>query len=139
MNRPTVLLLDDDPRTLLVLGSLLDGAGANVIETVNAQTAVRHCEELPGAIDLMVADVILQEGDGPAVVRRVKYLQPQMALLFMSGFSLPELERRGLLDSSDLAEGCAAFVQKPFTAEDFVAQARSLVPQDRWPSLATNL
>ena len=134
MARPTVLLLDDDPGTLLALGSLLDTAGANVIETANAQTAIRHCEELPAAIDLMVADVVLKESDGPAVVRRVKYLQPQMALLFISGFPLTELERRGLLDPTDLAEGCAAFLLKPFTAEDFLSTSRSLMPKDRWPS-----
>lgn len=127
MPGPTVLLLDDDPNTLLVLRAVLEGKGAEVLESLNEATAVRHCQERSGGIDVLVADVMLQDTDGPAVVRRVKYLQPQMRLLFISGFGIDELGSRGVLDISDLAAEYAGFLQKPFTAEDFVASVYRLV------------
>src|SRR3954471_267559 len=97
---PTVLLLDDDPSTLLVLGAILESSGAEVLESLDPNSAVRHCQERPGAVDVLVADVMLGDTIGPAVVRRVKYLQPEMRLLFISGFALEDLGRRGILDET---------------------------------------
>jgi hypothetical protein len=37
---------------------------------------MQHCEELRKSIDLLVAGVILQDSNGPAVARKVKPLQP---------------------------------------------------------------
>jgi len=70
-------------------------------------------------IDLLVADVVLEGSNGPAVVRKVKPLQPLMRLLYISGFSLPDLQRRGLLHTNDMAPGSVEFLQKPFSAEQF--------------------
>jgi len=122
-----VLLLDDDPSTLLVLRAVLESKGAEVLESLDAKAAVRHCQERSGAIDVLVADVMLGDTNGPAVVRRVKYLQPDMRLLFISGFALEDLGRRGVLDPSDIAADCAAFLQKPFSAEAFLQSINRLV------------
>lgn len=121
MAEPTVLILDDDPTMLLVLQAVLERRNVKVLDSADEKSAIGHCEELPGAIDLLVADVILRHSDGPAVVRRVKYLQPQMRLLFISGFGLDDLGRKNLLHAHDLAPRAAEFLQKPFSAEAFLS------------------
>lgn len=126
MNR-TILLLDDDSNTLLVLHALLDRTDARVIECANEPCAVRQCEELLKGIDLLVADVVLQDSNGPAVVRKVKPLQPLMRLLYISGFSLTELQRRGLLSSDEMVPGSIEFLQKPFSPQQFLENVQRLL------------
>ena len=125
---PTVLLLDDDANTLLVLHSILERTDAKILECEDEKCAFETCSQLPAGIDVLVADVVLQYSDGPSVVRKVRPLQPLMRLLFMSGFSISELGRRGLLSDGDLAPGRVEFLQKPFTREAFLDVVSKLLP-----------
>jgi DNA-binding NtrC family response regulator len=124
----TILLLDDDSNTLLVLHTILERTEAHVLECVNEPCAVRHCETFSKRIDLLVADVVLQDSNGPAVARKVKDLQPYMRLLYISGFSLPELQRRGLLSQKEMSPGAVEFLQKPFSSEQFLSHVNKLLP-----------
>jgi PAS domain S-box-containing protein len=74
------------------------------------------------------AGVVLQESNGPAVARKVKNLQPCMRLLYISGFSLPELQRRGLLSQKEMTPGAVEFLQKPFSSEQFLDHVKKLLP-----------
>ncbi len=123
----TILLLDDDAATLLVLHAVLERTDARVIECENESCAVRQCTERSNEIDLLVADVLLQDSNGPAVVRKVRPLQPLMRLLYISGFSLPELQRRGFLSDRDMAPGAIEFLQKPFSSEQFLDNVTRLL------------
>lgn len=125
--RSTIVLLDDDPATLLVLHTILEPTDAEVIECEDEPCAVRSCQERLRRVDLLVADVVLQGSNGPAVARKIRASQPLMRLLFISGFSLQELHRRGLLSPDDVAEGSADFLQKPFTPEEFVRRVAKLL------------
>jgi two-component system cell cycle sensor histidine kinase/response regulator CckA len=128
MATPTVLLLDDDANTLFALHSILERTEATVLECEDEACALNTCRQLPASIDVLVADVILQYSDGPAVVRKVRPLQPLMRLLFISGFSMTELVRRGLLGNDDLVPGTVEFLQKPFTPQTFLDAVSKLLP-----------
>ena len=127
MSTPTILLLDDDANTLLALHAILERTAANVIECENENCTLNWCQRMQSKIDLLVADVVLKMTNGPAVVRQVKPLQPLMRLLFISGFSLSELRKRGLLSDEELAPGSIEFLQKPFSPEAFLASVQSLL------------
>ncbi|HXS94227.1 MAG TPA: response regulator [Candidatus Limnocylindrales bacterium] len=124
---PIVLVLDDDPNTLLVLNSLLDSLNVQVIACEDESCALRCAQELLRPLDIMVADVVLNGTNGPAVARQVIPLQPAMRLLFISGFSLADLGRRALLHPDDVRPGSVEFLQKPFAAEDFLAAVNHLL------------
>ena len=124
---PTVLLFDDDDITLLALHALLERIDANIIECEHERCVIDSCEQKAKRIDLLVSDVILPVSNGPAVVRKVKPLQPRMRLLFISGFSLGELNRRGLLSKNDLCPGDTEFLQKPFPPDEFIATVKKLL------------
>lgn len=124
---PTVLLLDDDSITLLALSAILERTKANVIECEHERCVVESCERRSTTIDPFVADVVLPVSNGPAIVRKVKALQPQMRLLFISGFSLSDLGKRGLLSKNELAPGNVEFLQKPFAPEIFLTTVEKLL------------
>ncbi len=126
-NPPAVLLLDDDTNTLFVLHTMLESTGARVIECADEKCVIHWCEELAGSLDLLIADVILPAGNGPAVVRKIKPLQPMVRVVFISGFSLSELERRGLLGDEDIAPGHVEFLQKPFSPNQFLTTVEALL------------
>jgi len=126
-SEPTVLLLDDDANTLLVLHSVLERTRVRVIECEDEKCATNWCRELSENIDLLVADVVLKGSTGPSVVQKVKPMQPSMRLLFISGFSLNDLSKRGLLRDDDLTPGRAEFLQKPFTPAAFLERVNGLL------------
>ncbi len=126
-NGRTILLLDDDTNTLLVLHTILEKTAANIVECANEICVLKRCEELLRSIDLLVADVVLEDSNGPAVVRKIKPLQPSMRLLYISGFSMPELQRRGLLSTAEMSPGCVEFLQKPFSPEEFLDRVQRLL------------
>jgi hypothetical protein len=123
----TILLLDDDSNTLFVLHAILERTAAHVIECESGRCALQRCEEMARNIDLLVADVVLQDSNGPAVVREAKPLQPAMKLLYISGYSMTELQRRGLLADTEMAPGSVEFLQKPFSPDQFLERVRTLL------------
>lgn len=123
----TIVLLDDDANTLLVLHAVLERTTARVIECDNEPCVLQTCKELLTKVDLLVADVVLENSSGPAIVRKVKPLQPLMRLLYISGFSLQELQRRGLLSTEDMSPGAVEFLQKPFSREQFLDRVERLL------------
>jgi DNA-binding NtrC family response regulator len=127
----TVLLLDDDATTLLVLHAVLERTNTRVIECEDEKCAIRRCNESGQCIDLLVADVVLKRTNGPAVAKQIRLSQPLMRLLFISGFSLTELERRGLLGREDMVPGRVEFLQKPFAPEVFLETVEKLLSARR--------
>jgi response regulator RpfG family c-di-GMP phosphodiesterase len=123
----TILLLDDDSNTLIALNSILQRTEACVIGCVDEPCAVRHCMQYRQGIDLMIADVVLPDSNGPAVVRKLRPLQPLMRLLYISGFSMTELQRRGLLSAAEMAPGSVEFLQKPFSPKEFLDNVQRLL------------
>ena len=123
----TIVLLDDDTNTLLVLHSLLEKTEAQVIECATEPCALRECTEPERSVDLLVADVVLQDSNGPAVAQKIRPHQPSMRLLYISGFSMNELKRRGLLSAADMAPGSVEFLQKPFSPQEFLHNVERLL------------
>jgi two-component system, cell cycle sensor histidine kinase and response regulator CckA len=64
------------------------------------------------------------------LARRATELQPQLGVLFVSGYTDDEVVRRGLLDAG------RPFLQKPFTPEALVIQVAQLL-EHRAVGLAT--
>jgi two-component system cell cycle sensor histidine kinase/response regulator CckA len=124
---PTVLLLDDDGGTLLVLHTILNSTSVEVIECEDEVCAIDSCRSRGRRIDLLVADVILKASNGPAVAREVRHLQPAMRVLFISGFSLSELDRRHLLHPDEIVPNRVEFLQKPFSGDDFLQSVGKLL------------
>jgi len=125
----TIMLLDDDITTLLVLHAVLEPTRVRVIECEGEPCALHWVEERSTKIDLLVADVVLESSSGPAVADKVRPRQPRMKLLYISGFSLPELQRRGLLSTSEMRPGDVEFLQKPFSSEQFLDSVAKLLIQ----------
>jgi two-component system cell cycle sensor histidine kinase/response regulator CckA len=102
----TVLLVDDEPALVHAIGEFLRDCGYSVLDAFSAQDALDLAKQHPGRIDILVTDVVMPELCGPDLHRQIIELQPEIQVLFMSGYAegLPEMK---------LLAG-ARFLQKPF-------------------------
>jgi FixJ family two-component response regulator len=72
----------------------------------------------PGAIHLLMTDVIMPEMNGRELAGRLLSLYPGLKRLFMSGYTADVIAHHGVLD-----EG-VRFIQKPFTRKELGDKVR---------------
>jgi len=121
------LVLEDDETSRFVLRVILEDAGFKVLESAQVAEAIDICRIHPGSIAIMVSDVVLRGSAGLEAVRQIHGIQPDMAILFVSGYPLDVLENRGLLEAVDMAANNRAFLQKPFTSQQLLGAIRLLI------------
>ncbi|WP_436534593.1 hybrid sensor histidine kinase/response regulator [Actinoplanes sp. HUAS TT8] len=76
-------------------------------------TTLDECD--PADVALVISDVMLRDQSGPEIAERLRAANPELRVLFMSGYSDEELRTRYDLDTS------TRIVQKPFTAVELLA------------------
>jgi CheY-like chemotaxis protein len=103
-----VLLVDDDPRNLFAVTSLLERRDINVLCASTAQEGLALLNETPD-IDLVLMDIMLPGVDGYEATRQIR-AQPEhvrMPIIALTAKAMPG-DREKCLEA-----GCTAFVAKP--------------------------
>jgi two-component system, OmpR family, response regulator CpxR len=84
--KKTILCVDDNEQVLSVRTFLLETRGYRVIPALSAQHALEVVEQsTPGALDLLLCDLLMPQMDGNELVRRAKRLQPALPAMIVSG------------------------------------------------------
>jgi PAS domain S-box-containing protein len=81
----TILLLEEEEGLRRLARDVLENHGYMVIETPGWQSALELATQHPGPIDLVLADAVMPETDGPEIVSRLSALRPGIKILSMSG------------------------------------------------------
>jgi CheY-like chemotaxis protein len=123
----TILVVEDEPAMLEVTRRILTGNGYDVLVAGGGPEAVRLAEQHPGAIDVLLTDVVMPEMLGREVAERVAALRPGVRVLFMSGYAQPVIGSMG-----DLAAG-HQIVDKPFTEIALLERLRLLLASPASP------
>jgi len=110
--RPTVLVVEDDPAVRTLATRVLETRGFQVLAAGSAGEASAVARSHSGPIGLVVTDMVLPDGSGTDAYRSVCAQRPSVPVLYMSGYTDDDIFRRGLSDAS------ASFLQKPFSAVD---------------------
>jgi len=115
-NIPNILIVDDVPANLILLGHILKNLGYKVRPVPNGMLALKVAEkEKP---DLILLDVMMPDMDGFEVCRRLKEDQnlSDVPIIFISALS----------DTNDIIKaltcGGADYIAKPFHAEEVKAR-----------------
>jgi CheY-like chemotaxis protein len=120
--QPVVLLAEDDARVREAIRILIEMQGCTVIEAADGWQAAAFASAYAGPIDLLVSDAVMPGMTGPAVYDLVRRQRPELPALFISGHAREVVFPGGTLPPA------AAFLQKPFTPQDFAATFAQLVP-----------
>jgi PAS domain S-box-containing protein len=103
----TILVVEDEEAMLEVTRRILTGNGYQVLTAHDGPEAIalarRH------EIALLLTDVILPRAIGVDIAREIHRIRPAACVLFMSGYTGPDIADKGILDAGE------AVLEKPFT------------------------
>lgn len=116
-----ILLVDDDPALLDVLPRTIELRIAQVTVTAcdSAEVALDHIRS--GHYDLVITDLNMPRINGLTLIRRIKPLFPEMAILVITGHGDDEAEHQAMQAGAD------GFIRKPFDRTDLTAAIERLL------------
>lgn len=115
-----VLIVDDTPENLHVLGDMLEQEGYEVQVAANGLDALENAGAVP-APDIILLDIMMPDMDGYEVCRRLKAdpdLQ-KIPVIFISAMGMKEQKIQGF------SLGAVDYITKPFQSEEVVARVRT--------------
>jgi DNA-binding NtrC family response regulator len=110
MPAATILVVDDDRQILGFVEQALREAGYDVLAADSGRGAVETFENRRQPVHLLLTDVIMPDLTGPVVAERLRALQPDLQVLFISGFHDADLVQRFVTRKG------FTLLPKPFTA-----------------------
>ena len=84
-----VLVVDDEPEIRCLLTDILEGAGHEVASAPDGRSAERMLADGSGPFDLAFLDYHMPEGDGLAVMGRLREIQPDLRVVLVTGRTGP--------------------------------------------------
>ncbi|RLC79205.1 MAG: hypothetical protein DRI61_08420, partial [Chloroflexi bacterium] len=114
-----ILVVEDEEDVKEMVADVLRENGYTVFTASNAREALEIFEVEEGAIDLVFTDVILPDIHGPELVKRLMLRNPQLRVLFCSGYMQEHSEGR------EVQEKGLPFIQKPFSVLGMLQAVRN--------------
>ncbi|MFP2900125.1 PAS domain-containing protein [Corallococcus sp. 4LFB] len=137
--RETILAVEDDADVRATVVELLTELGYRVLRAVDGQSALSILQS-GVAVDLLFTDVVMPGPvRSPELARRAKALQPDIEVLFTSGYTENAIVHGGRLDPG------VNLLSKPYRREDLARKVRALLdprqqrlltPKLQWPERA---
>ena len=119
----TILLVEDDHQVRNLIQTLLLRQGYDVLAAANADAAIMLAEHHPSRLDLLLTDVVMPNMNGFQLGELLTARYPQLAVLYMSGYTdHPMLRRETLYEGID-------FLQKPVAPEMLLRRIRDVLDQ----------
>jgi two-component system cell cycle sensor histidine kinase/response regulator CckA len=117
----TILLVEDEEAVRSFAARALRMRGYNVMEASGGEEALEIVRKAAAPIHLLITDVVMPNMDGPTLVRAVRRIRPEMAVIFMSGYA-EEAFRRNDEKAEDLH-----FLPKPFGLKQLAAKVKEVL------------
>ena len=114
-----ILLAEDDTDMRRFLVKALQNAGYDVISYDNGLSAYQRLREEP--FELLLTDIVMPEMDGIELARRAAELDPDIKIMFITGFAAVAL------NPNSNAPPQAKVLSKPFHLKDLVDQVEKLL------------
>ncbi len=107
----TILLVEDEEALRVFTRELLEEHGYKILEAENAERALEIARSFPGAIHLLLSDVVMPGMSGQELAAVLAQSRPDLKVLLTSGYTGHAAVRRGLLDPT------TDILQKPFARQ----------------------
>ncbi len=110
----TVLLVEDEDAVRAFGARALASRGYTVLEARSGVEALELMKDHAAEVQLVVSDVVMPEMDGPSLLRELRKAQPDLKIIFVSGYAEDAFKK-------NLPEGESfSFLPKPFSLKQLV-------------------
>ena len=109
----SVLLVEDEEGVRRLIATILEQHGYRVLVAPDPEEALRMYEQCADRIDLLISDVVMPRMRGPELAAHLRERQPEMNVLFISGYTDP-------LIANQVVSAASHFLQKPFAVDALV-------------------
>ena len=116
-----ILVVDDNPRNLKLAFDVLEDAGYEVVEAVNAEEAQSMIDRnLP---DLILMDIALPGMDGLTLTRKIKANErtKHIRIIALTAFAMKGDDQKAL------AAGCDGYITKPIDIHQLPLQVAEIL------------
>ena len=117
----TILVVEDEDEVRKLAVGILFRQGYRVLEASHGGDALLMMEQNREPIQLLLTDVVMPGINGPDFARRMKFVYPDLKVLYMSGYADNIIFQHGILDQA------MAFLQKPFSIERLTGKVREVL------------
>ena len=114
-----ILLAEDDNDMRRFLVKALENAGFEVASYDNGRSAYNRLREEP--FELLLTDIVMPEMDGIELARRATELDPDIKVMFITGFAAVAL------NPDSQAPKDAKILSKPFHLRDLVSEVQKML------------
>ena len=114
----TILVVDDEPEVRKLVGAMLSREGYNVLVSDSGDHAIRTFVKHGAPVDLLLTDVVSPGMSGPVLADQLIELQPNLRVLFMSGFDGTQVVQKYVREKG------FSLLTKPFTMDQLRAKVR---------------
>jgi two-component system cell cycle response regulator CpdR len=114
-----IILAEDDNDMRRFLAKALANAGYEVVSYDNGRSAYERLREEP--FTLLLTDIVMPEMDGIELARRATQLDPDLKVMFITGFAAVAL------NPDSQAPKDAKVLSKPFHLRDLVREVEKLL------------
>jgi len=111
-----ILAVDDEPHVRAMIGATLERQGFDVQLAASGREALDILDR--GAFDLVLTDIVMQDGNGIALLDRIHGLQPQLPVVMVTAIH----DISVAIDS--MRRGAYDYLLKPFEREHLVSTVK---------------
>jgi two-component system cell cycle sensor histidine kinase/response regulator CckA len=117
----TILFVEDDDPVRTFGARALRNRGYRVVEAKGGEAALTLIREGTSRIDLLITDVAMPQMDGPSLVRELRQIQPDIKVIFISGYAEDSFRQRLGGDEN------IHFLPKPFNLKQLTIKVKDVV------------
>jgi two-component system cell cycle sensor histidine kinase/response regulator CckA len=117
----TILLVEDEDAVRDFAVRALTMRGYKVLDASGGEEALEIVREHDGPIDLLVSDVVMPSMDGPALLKAVREIKPDLRVIFISGYA-----EEAFRNSPDRPEDFH-FLPKPFSLKQLTGKVKEVL------------
>ncbi len=117
-----ILLVEDREEVRSMLTDFLECMNYQVHACAAAEEALILAKNQSIQLGLIITDVLLETSTGPKLIAEIRDFQPEIPVIFISGFS-----EQALADELDFNAN-TQFLQKPFPLDVLCAKIQEMMP-----------
>lgn len=122
-NKGTILLVDDDPKILASLSSILENQGFKTISTTDGYEALKIVEK--EELDTVILDLVMPSVDGITVLKKILDMKPLLPVIMLSGHgTIPKAVEATKLGAYD-------FLEKPIESGKIIITIENAISKFR--------